>query len=153
MQMEHSEYIKLKDETELTFKLYRKGTETPIHEFDSTTTGKSLKIGWHGAGVYTLVVTDQAKNETSKEFEVYHDLNSVNALEKALLSGHLSGAAVDVLKQEPMNNESSLEKIDNLIITPHTAWAPLETRKRLIKLVYQSLSDFLNGKEVNNLAK
>lgn len=76
-----------------------------------------------------------------------------NALEKALLSGHLSGAAVDVLKQEPMNSESRLDKIDNLIITPHTAWAPLETRKRLIKLVYKSLSDFLNGKEVNNLAK
>ena len=75
------------------------------------------------------------------------------ALEKALLSGHLSGAAVDVLKEEPMNMESSLDKVDNLIITPHTAWAPLETRKRLINLVYKSLSDFLNGKEVNNLAK
>lgn len=76
-----------------------------------------------------------------------------NALEKVLKSGHLSGAAVDVLKEEPMNMESRLDKIDNLIITPHTAWAPLETRKRLINLVYLSLSNFLNGKEVNNLAE
>lgn len=74
------------------------------------------------------------------------------ALEKALSSGQLSGAAVDVLKKEPMDKESSLEKIDNLVITPHTAWAPKTTRERLIKLVAENLSRFLEGKEVDNLA-
>ncbi len=74
------------------------------------------------------------------------------ALKKALSSGHLSGAAVDVLKKEPMDKESSLEEIDNLVITPHTAWAPKTTRERLIGLVADNLSRFLEGKKVNNLA-
>lgn len=80
-------YIKVSDANDISFKVYRKGTEKPIHEFSSTTAGKSFKIGWHGAGVYTVVATDAAGNETSKEFEVYHTLNSIDAIEKAFKDG------------------------------------------------------------------
>lgn len=76
-----------------------------------------------------------------------------DALKNALESGKLSGAAVDVLKIEPMDKTSELEKIDNLTITPHIAWAPKTTRIRLIKIVYEVLEKFINGEEVNNLAK
>lgn len=75
-----------------------------------------------------------------------------SALYDVLKSGHLSGAAVDVLKQEPMSEKSNLTELDNLIITPHTAWAPLETRKRLVNLVADTLGKFLKGESVNNLA-
>ncbi len=75
------------------------------------------------------------------------------ALKNALNSGRLSGAAVDVLRTEPMDKDCSLCEVENLIITPHTAWAPKTTRERLIKLVAENLSLFLEGKEVNNLAK
>lgn len=74
-----------------------------------------------------------------------------DALLKALSSGQLSAAAVDVLKSEPMRNDFPLDKADNLIITPHTAWAPLATRKRLLDLVVASLSSFLKGEKVKNL--
>ena len=53
------------------------------------------------------------------------------ALFDALESGKLAGAAVDVLKIEPMDKTSELEKIDNLTITQHIAWAPKTTRIRL----------------------
>lgn len=76
-----------------------------------------------------------------------------NALKNALETGKLSGAAVDVLKIEPMDKASDLEKIENLTITPHIAWAPKTTRVRLVKQVYEILEKFLNGEEVNNLAK
>lgn len=72
-----------------------------------------------------------------------------NALFEALSSGRLSGAAVDVLKQEPMSKECVLLKAPNIIITPHSAWAPLTTRKRLLKLVENNLNMFLNGKPQN----
>ncbi|MBR7132751.1 MAG: D-2-hydroxyacid dehydrogenase [Clostridia bacterium] len=75
------------------------------------------------------------------------------ALAKALESGQLSGAAIDVIKNEPMPDECLLDSIPNLIITPHTAWAPLATRKRLTDLVAENLDNFLNGKAVNNLAE
>lgn len=75
------------------------------------------------------------------------------ALFEALESGKLSGAAVDVLKSEPMSADCVLCDAKNITITPHTAWAPLATRQRLLDLVVKSLSDFLNGKPVKNLAE
>ena len=66
-----------------------------------------------------------------------------NALYDALSSGKLSGAAVDVLKKEPMSKDCPLDKAPNLIITPHTAWAPLTTRKRLLGIVESNIEAFL----------
>lgn len=71
------------------------------------------------------------------------------ALKQALLSGKLSGAAIDVLRQEPMRVDCDLIEVPNLIITPHSAWAPLDTRKRLVKLVAENIEAFLNGKPQN----
>jgi len=73
------------------------------------------------------------------------------ALFDALESGKLSGAAVDVLKQEPMNKECVLANAKNLIITPHTAWAPLTTRKRLLQIVADNIIAFLNGNPQNKI--
>lgn len=75
------------------------------------------------------------------------------ALTDALNSGKLSGAAVDVLKSEPMSPDCPLCKAKNIIITPHTAWAPLATRQRLIGIVADNLSAFLRGETQNNVAK
>ena len=37
----------------------------------------------------------------------------------------------------------------NLIITPHIAWAPNETRERLIKMVAENIKAFQNGQAIN----
>ncbi len=75
------------------------------------------------------------------------------ALACALKSGKLSGAAVDVLKDEPMSEDCPLFDVPNLIITPHTAWAPLATRERLLGIVADNITAFLNGNPKNNVAK
>lgn len=75
------------------------------------------------------------------------------ALFDALESGKLSGAAIDVLKTEPMSRDCKLLKAKNLIITPHSAWAPYSTRLRLLDLVEESLERFINGESINNLAE
>lgn len=67
------------------------------------------------------------------------------ALYDALCSGKLSGAAVDVLKEEPMAEDCVLFGAPNIIITPHTSWAPLTTRKRLLGIACENLDAFLNG--------
>ncbi len=71
------------------------------------------------------------------------------ALSNALRSGHLAGAAVDTLTSEPMREDCPLMGAPNLIITPHIAWAPCETRKRLVGIVYNNLKSFLNGTPQN----
>jgi len=76
-----------------------------------------------------------------------------SALAQALKSGKLSGAAVDVLKKEPMDKNCVLADAPNLIITPHTSWAPLATRERLLKIVADNIAAFLNGNPTNNVAE
>ncbi|MGN0172282.1 MAG: D-2-hydroxyacid dehydrogenase [Acutalibacteraceae bacterium] len=67
------------------------------------------------------------------------------ALQQALASGKLAGAAVDVLETEPMKADCPLLHAPNCIITPHVAWAPLRTRQRLLGLVCDNLRAYLNG--------
>lgn len=73
------------------------------------------------------------------------------ALYDALSSGKLSGAAVDVLKEEPMAEDCVLFDAPNIIITPHTSWAPLTTRKRLFGIACENLEAFLNGGTKNRI--
>ncbi len=72
-----------------------------------------------------------------------------DALIDALESEHLSGAGVDVLSTEPMTKDSNLPHTKNLILTPHIAWAPIETRQRLIEIVCKNLECFVDGTPIN----
>lgn len=71
-------------------------------------------------------------------------------LAQALNSGQIY-AALDVLRQEPMSEDTQLKKAQNCIITPHTAWAPLETRLRLIDIECENIKAYLNGKPQNKV--
>ena len=74
-----------------------------------------------------------------------------NALFAALQSGKLSGAAIDVLTSEPMPPECMLTDAPNIIITPHTAWAPLPTRLRLLDIVSGNIAAYLSGSPKNRI--
>jgi glycerate dehydrogenase len=73
------------------------------------------------------------------------------ALADALNSGQIAGAALDVLKEEPMSPDTPLATAKNCIITPHTSWAPLETRLRLIDIVCGNIQAFLDGTPRNKV--
>lgn len=72
-----------------------------------------------------------------------------DALVDALESGKLRYAAVDVVSQEPMNADNPLLKTRKCIITPHIAWAPLESRQRLLNTVVENIRAYLNGTPQN----
>ena len=71
------------------------------------------------------------------------------AVADALRSGKLAGAAVDVVSQEPMKEENPLLTAPNCIITPHIAWAPTESRQRLLDCVVDNIRCFLKGTPQN----
>ena len=73
-------------------------------------------------------------------------------LREALLSGKIAGAAVDVASVEPIRADNPLLGLENCIITPHIAWAPRESRQRLMDVAVSNLASFLKGKTVNNVA-
>lgn len=71
------------------------------------------------------------------------------ALAWALNKGVIAHAAVDVVSKEPMQKDNVLLTAKNIVITPHVAWAPLEARKRLIKIVSKNLKKWVAGTPIN----
>lgn len=72
-----------------------------------------------------------------------------DALVEALESGKLRYAAVDVVSKEPMSLDNPLLKTRKCIITPHIAWAPVESRQRLLDTVVENIHCYLEGHPQN----
>ncbi|MBQ3224101.1 MAG: D-2-hydroxyacid dehydrogenase [Oscillospiraceae bacterium] len=75
------------------------------------------------------------------------------ALAGAINRGQIAGAGLDVLTVEPMASDNPLKSAKNCLITPHIAWAPFETRVRLIDRVAENLAAFANGNPINVVNK
>lgn len=69
----------------------------------------------------------------------------------ALQRGKLRGAAVDVVSREPILAANPLLTAPNCILTPHMAWAPVETRQRILDCTVASIEGFLAGNSVNTV--
>ena len=73
---------------------------------------------------------------------------------EALIEGKIGGFAADVITKEPMDPNDPLLKLKdcpNVALTPHIAWAPKETRKRLIDAAAANLEAFMNGAPINRV--
>ena len=70
-------------------------------------------------------------------------------LAEALRSGKVAGAAVDVLSSEPPRTDNPLLSAPNCLVTPHIAWAPKESRKRLMDIAVENVRAFLAGRPQN----
>ena len=72
-------------------------------------------------------------------------------LKEALESGKVAGAACDVVATEPIKESNVLLKAPNMIITPHIAWAPKESRKRLLDIAVNNLEEHIKGNTINSV--
>ncbi|MEO1247724.1 MAG: D-2-hydroxyacid dehydrogenase [Pseudomonadota bacterium] len=75
------------------------------------------------------------------------------ALADALGKGEIAGAAVDVLpKEPPVNGDPLLDyEGDNLIVTPHVAWASVEARQNAITELARNTAAFIAGETRNRV--
>lgn len=73
------------------------------------------------------------------------------AVAAALKSGKLVGAALDVLAQEPPQENHPLIGLDNCWVTPHIAFTPVETRKVVVDTCGANLKSFIEGGNLNRL--
>ena len=70
-------------------------------------------------------------------------------LAEALHQGKVYAAACEVVSTEPIRPENPLLGCYNSILTPHIAWAPKESRSRLMDIAAQNLKAFIDGAPVN----
>lgn len=75
------------------------------------------------------------------------------ALAEALVTGVIAGAAVDVLTVEPPEEGNVLldDEIPNLIVTPHTAWASIEARQRMVSQLVENAKAFKAGQPIRQV--
>ena len=73
------------------------------------------------------------------------------AITDALESGKVRGFACDVVSAEPMKADNPLMSAPNCIVTPHMAWAPVESRQRIADCTERSIRAFLEGNPVNTV--
>ena len=74
-------------------------------------------------------------------------------LADALNSGRIAGAGIDVLTLEPMQENCALRSCKNCTITPHIAWAPKQTRERLLKIVADNIKCYIDSNPQNVVNK
>ncbi len=76
-----------------------------------------------------------------------------DALVSALINGQIAGAGIDVLSQEPPIDGNPLlrDGIPNLVVTPHIAWAAVESRQRAVEEMAQNIAAFRSGKIRNRV--
>ncbi len=70
-------------------------------------------------------------------------------LADALRSGKVAGAAADVVSVEPIRADNPLLTSPHMILTPHIAWAPVESRRRLMQVTVENLKGFIEGHPQN----
>ena len=70
-------------------------------------------------------------------------------LAAALHSGKVAGAGLDVLNVEPASPDNPLLREEHCLITPHIAWAPKESRQRLMDIAVENLRTFGQGRPQN----
>ena len=75
-----------------------------------------------------------------------------DALVWALREGEIRGAALDVMEKEPPDRGDPLLSAPNLILAPHIAWAPKESRLRLLGEIVENIRAFLRGERRNTVA-
>ena len=71
------------------------------------------------------------------------------AMAAALESGKVACYMADVLGEEPPVHGSPLLGAKNAILTPHVAWAPLQTRRRLMEIVVGNVAAYVQGRPTN----
>ncbi|HEX9453110.1 MAG TPA: D-2-hydroxyacid dehydrogenase [Candidatus Binatia bacterium] len=78
------------------------------------------------------------------------------ALVEALQKKTIAAAALDVISQEPPRSDHPIiqaaAELENLLVTPHTAWSAREARQRLLVEVKENIDAFLRGEPRNLVA-
>ena len=105
--------------------------------------------------IITLPLTEATKNLFNDQLLAFMRSDSIlvnmarggiideKALVNALQNDKLGGAILDVFENEPLEENSNLWSVKNLLITPHNSFVSDKNTQRLFNVIYNNLSDFI----------
>jgi len=108
-----------------------------LHTRGGQSTGKLIDAPRLQAMKPTAVLINAARGSLVDE----------EALAKALYDGTIAGAALDVLESEPLNGDSPLRGLNNVLITSHLAGQTIEARTRAGLAAAHAVIDVLENRE------
>lgn len=74
-----------------------------------------------------------------------------SSLTEALKTGKIAFAALDVFEEEPLNENSILWELENVIINSHNSWISEMRNERRFTTVYKNLSHYKNNENLFNV--
>ena len=86
-----------------------------------------------------VIILNTARGKLINETDIAESLNN----------DRIYALATDVVSKEPISEDNPLLTAKNCYITPHIAWAPLETRERLLEITVNNLKSYLTGTPTN----
>lgn len=89
----------------------------------------------------TAILINTARGAIVNEAEL------IAALEQKVIAG----AGLDVFKKEPIENDNSLLKLENVVLTPHVAYKTKEALSRRMEVTVKNIADFLEDKKGNRV--
>jgi len=75
--------------------------------------------------------------------KIINEKDLVIALKRKIIAG----AGLDVFQKEPIDSKNSITKMNNVILTPHSGSATVETRKKMAEIAIKNLVLGLSGRK------
>ncbi|MBE6537250.1 MAG: hydroxyacid dehydrogenase [Ruminococcaceae bacterium] len=76
------------------------------------------------------------------------------AIAEAVLSGRIAGFGSDVYSTEPFDKKHPIAKLiglDNVCLTPHSAWGAIEARERCLSVICNNIKSFIDKETLNRV--
>lgn len=98
-------------------------------------------------GLFDRAAFEQLKDDAILVNTSRGPVIELDALYEALASGDLMMAGLDVFEDEPLPDDAPISDLDNVVLTPHTAWYSDVSQEEVYRLLAQDIIHVFEGKE------
>lgn len=128
----------------------------PLTEIDTMISECNIVIITIPYTQYTHCLINEDRLKAMREGSFIVNVSRGNIIDEVILieylrAGRIQGAALDVFEAEPLDENSPLWELENVILTPHNSWISEKRNERRFETIYENLKSYITGKELINI--